>query len=71
MDNIFKANSIPLANTIEDIGIIMQPIEELNSLFILSPKKVWLDMVIFWKNKLDVVSKVSDTPRYIFMKQTI
>lgn len=58
--NILKSNSIPIANTINDVGIVLTEIKELNGLLILTPKQSWLDRVLFWKDKLDVISQ-SDT----------
>ena len=67
METILKNNAIPLANTIQDVGVVLNPIEELNSLLVLTPKKSWLDMILFWKEKLDVVSKKTDKPQlYIY-----
>ena len=55
---IFKSNSIPIANSIDDIGIVLTEIKELNGLLVLTPKKSWLERVLFWKEKLDVPSEV-------------
>jgi general secretion pathway protein D len=63
IETILTNNAIPLASTINDIGVVLNPIDELNSLLVLSPKKSWLDMILFWKEKLDVLSEVSDVPQ--------
>jgi general secretion pathway protein D len=68
MESILKNNSIPLADSIKDVGIVLNPIDELNALLVLTPKKSWLDMVVFWKNKLDIISEVSDTPQLYMYK---
>ena len=56
--NIFKSNAIPIATSINETGIVLTEIKELNGLLILTPKQSWLDRVLFWKNKLDVLSEV-------------
>jgi len=63
IESILMNNAIPLASTINDIGVVLNPIDELNALLVLSPKKSWLDMILFWKEKLDVLSEVSDVPQ--------
>jgi len=68
IETILENNSIPLASNIKDVGIVLNPIDELNALLILSPKKSWLDMIVFWKNKLDVISEVSDIPQLYMYK---
>lgn len=63
IESILTNNAIPLAGTINDVGVVLNPIDELNSLLVLSPKKSWLDMILFWKEKLDVLPEVSDVPQ--------
>jgi len=63
IETILMSNAIPLASTINDVGVILNPIDELNALLVLSPKQSWLDMILFWKEKLDVLSEVSDVPQ--------
>ena len=67
MKQIFTLNGINIVNTPSKGGIVLIPIEELNSLYIITPKKEWLDMLLYWKKKLDVESKTEELPRlYIY-----
>ena len=56
--SIFKSNAIPIANSINDTGIVLTEIKELNGLLVLTPKESWLERVLFWKKKLDIPSEV-------------
>lgn len=53
--NILKSNAIPIANTMSEVGVVLNPIKEINALLVLTPKKSWLDQIMFWKDKLDVL----------------
>jgi len=68
MKNIFKLNGIDTVSYPSPKGIVMMPIEELNMVYIISPKKSWIKTVMFWKKKLDIVSEEEDIePRlYIY-----
>jgi general secretion pathway protein D len=67
MKKIFNLNGITVTDQPSQGGIVMMPIEELNSLYIITPKKEWLEMLLYWKKKLDVESKVEESPRlYIY-----
>ncbi|MEA2019445.1 MAG: hypothetical protein U9N59_13485 [Campylobacterota bacterium] len=61
---IFKTNGIQTTDAVNNLGIVLKEIEEINSLLVLSPKESWFDMLIFWKNKLDKLSEVSSDPRF-------
>lgn len=64
---ILKKNGIPIANTISNVGIVLSPIKELNSLLVITSKREWLEMIEFWQGKLDVVSEVSEKPKlYVY-----
>ena len=68
MKNILKSNSIPIATNIREVGMVLTPIEEINTLMVLSSKKSWMEMLTFWKNRLDVLSEIDDehTQLYIY-----
>ena len=67
MKQIFQLNSVNITDSPSKGGIVMMPIEELNSLYIITPKKEWLDMLLYWKEKLDVVAETEEEPRlYIY-----
>lgn len=67
MKKIFKLNNVNVTDSPSQGGIVMMPIKELNSLYIITPKREWLKMILYWKDKLDVVSEVKEEPRlYIY-----
>jgi len=67
MKNIYALNNIKVVNTPSTGGIVMMPLKDLNMLYIITPKKEWLDMLLYWKKKLDVQTDVKEQPRlYIY-----
>jgi general secretion pathway protein D len=68
MKEIYDANAIPIALNPHQSGILMSAIPELNSILAISPKKSWIDMLLYWKNKLDIESRTSQTPRFYTYK---
>ncbi len=67
MQKIFALNGINVVNSPSKGGIVMMPIKELNMLYIITPKKEWLKMLLYWKKKLDVQTDVKEEPRlYIY-----
>jgi len=65
---ILALNSITVSNTPTKGGIVLSPIKELNSLLVVSPKKEWLDMILYWKNKLDIESEIKEEPKFYTYK---
>ena len=65
---IFKMSGISVVSTPSPNGIVMMPIEELNMLYVISPKRSWIRTLMYWKKKLDVISEEEDIePRlYIY-----
>lgn len=63
MRAIFKAAGVPVAADPGNLGIIMEPIKEINALYVVSQKQEWIDMLLFWKQKLDVLQESNDTPK--------
>jgi len=64
---ILELNNIQVVQKPSKGGIVLLPLEELNKLYIITPKKEWLKMILYWKKKLDVASEVSEEPRlYIY-----
>ena len=67
MKSILKSNAIPVASNIREVGMVLTPVNETNSLLILSPKKSWVKMVNYWKNKLDVISEVDTEQSQLYI----
>jgi general secretion pathway protein D len=67
MKEIFTLNGINVVTSPSKGGIVMLPIAELNALYVITPKKAWLDMLLYWKKKLDVETEVAEEPQlYIY-----
>ena len=67
MKKIYALNNIKVVNTPSTGGIVMMPLKDLNMLYIITPKKEWLDMLLYWKKKLDVQTDVKEEPKlYIY-----
>ena len=67
MKKIYQLNNINVVDTPSKGGIVLLPIEELNSLYIITPKKEWLKMLLYWKNKLDIEAQTQEEPElYIY-----
>jgi len=67
MKNIYSLNDINVVNTPSKGGIVMMPMKDLNMLYIITPKKEWLTMLLYWKKKLDVQTDVKEEPQlYIY-----
>lgn len=68
MKSIFASNGVKVAELPTGVGIIMNPIPELNSILVISPKQSWIDMLLYWKNKLDVELQASNEPKFYIYK---
>jgi len=68
LKDILNLNGIKVVSTPSPRGIVVMPIEELNMLYVISPKKSWIRTVMYWKKKLDVIAEDDDIePRlYIY-----
>jgi len=67
MKSILESNSIPVAENIREVGMVLTPIEEINSLLVLSSKDSWIEMLTFWKNKLDVLSELDSEKSQLYI----
>jgi len=68
MESIFKLNSIPVVKNSHEIGIILEPIEELNALLVMSSNSEWIEKLRFWQEKIDIESQVLDEMKLFFYK---
>ena len=68
LDKLLPATGIKIARNLDDLGILLTPIPELNSVLVVSDKKSWINVVKFWKEKLDTLNLNSKTPQiFIYM----
>lgn len=66
LKEILNTLGIPVAKSRVDFGIITLPIENINALLIVSPKKEWVDIVFSWKERLDTLESLGDE-RHLFI----
>lgn len=67
MKEIFRLNGVNVTTNPSQGGITMTAIKDLNMLYVITPKKAWLDMLLYWKNKLDIITDTTEEPRlYIY-----
>jgi len=66
--NILASSAIPTVSSPLQNGLLITPIPELNSLYVISPKKAWIDLLLYWKNKLDKISEISPDPKFYTYK---
>ena len=64
MNTILSSNEIAVQSSPTKSGIVLHTLPEINSLFVVSPKQEWVDMILYWKQKLDIASKVSTEPEF-------
>jgi general secretion pathway protein D len=60
MREVLSSLGIPLAKSTSDIGLLTIPFEKINALLVVSPRKEWLDLLLFWKDKLDAVESMGE-----------
>lgn len=68
MRKILTLNGITVSNNPTKGGIVLSPITELNSVLVVASKHEWLDMVLYWKKKLDIESEVEQEPKFYTYK---
>ena len=68
MKDIYEANGVSVTSTPDRIGVYLYNVEALNSIYIITPKESWLDMLLYWKKKLDVIGEVSSEPKFYTYK---
>lgn len=68
LKTIFTMKSISISPQPSNKGMMVSTIPEINSILAISPKKEWIDMLLYWKEKLDVPSEVSTEPEFYVYK---
>jgi len=67
LKRIFALNGVNVVDSPSKGGIVLYPIKELNSVYVITPKNSWFKMVLYWKKRLDRLSDTKDEPRiYIY-----
>jgi len=65
---IYANHEIPVALSPLQRGVILNPIQEINSIYVISPKQSWIDMLVYWKEKIDIESEISPLPKFYTYK---
>lgn len=63
---ILPSSGIEIANRPDQLGIIIKEIPEINSIFVVSEKKEWLNILEYWIEKLDQID-LNSTEKQIFI----
>ena len=66
--NILKSMGIPVTENANEVGVIFTPIKSINGLLIVSPKKEWVNSVVYWKEQLDVLESLEAEQRIFVYK---
>lgn len=67
MKSIFALNAVKISTQPSQGGIAMLPLEEINAMYVITSKQEWLDMILYWKKKLDIPPETKEEPRlYIY-----
>ena len=70
LKKIMDLSNIPIATNNTSVGIRLDSLDDINALLVLTPKREWFDLVLYWKKKLDVPPKLSEEPQlYIYHVQ--
>ncbi len=64
LKKILPLEGIPVSNSIYQPGIIMIPMEQIGSVLVVASKREWINVVSFWKNKLDTITALGKQPRF-------
>jgi len=68
LKELLPSTGIPVANRLNDLGVLLKSIPELNSLLVVSEKREWLDAIRYWKERLDIIDVNSEKPQIFIYK---
>ncbi len=68
IENILKNIGVPISNSISQHGILLVPLEKMNAVLVVSPKKEWIDTIRFWTSKIDTVESLGEDVRLFTYK---
>jgi len=63
MKQVLPSSGLQIADNVEKLGVIIEPIEGLNALFVVADKLEWIDIIKYWKRKLDVIDVNNDSKK--------
>ena len=64
LKKLLPYEGLPVASKLGQPGIILIPIPEMQGVIVVSPKKEWINIVQFWKSKLDTIKALGSQPRF-------
>jgi len=64
---IIKNYGILISKDLRSSGLQFIPIKQINSFLVLSDKESWIQTVLFWKNKLDILEKKTSIDSEFFV----
>ena len=64
LKKILPLEGIPVTNALSQPGIIIIPMPEAEAILVVAAKKEWINVVSFWKSKMDTVSALGNQARF-------
>jgi len=64
--DIFENMGIKVMETQTETGISIIPVESVNAVVAVSPKREWIDSLLYWKEKLDIIESLTEE-RHMFV----
>lgn len=68
LKELLPASGVKIARNLNDIGVLIKNIPELNTVLIVSDKKEWIKLIDYWKDKLDILNLQDDEPQIFIYK---
>jgi general secretion pathway protein D len=68
MLKVLPLSGVKITQNIRDVGMVLETIPEINALFVLSDKDEWIDMLQYWKMKLDTLESDNEQPTLFIYK---
>ncbi len=66
--DIFENMGIKVVETQIETGISLIPVESINAIVAISPKKEWIDSLLYWKEKIDIIESLSEEKHMFVFK---
>ncbi len=64
LEKLLPLEGIPVSSSLRRPGILLFPMDNLNSIVVVYSKKSWLKAVEFWKNRMDTIDALGKQPRF-------
>ena len=68
LKELLPASGVKIARNLNDIGVLIKNIPELNTILVVSDKREWIKLIKYWKEKLDILNLQSSEPQIFIYK---